>query len=741
MSFAGREPLTVELLYQRLEERGCEPKRSGAGWQAKCPCHGDTKTRHLYFKQGELRTVVLYCFKGCAFEAILHSLGFEKDHFRLRQSAGTDGKLITWSYRDAEDRLLYQECRREIMVEGEWKKSYFQRSWDEKSRRWNNGAGAMQGVVLVPYRLPELLRANPALVVCLTEGPKCAEYVARCGLPVTTTAGGAGRAKATPSLPGYLAGRKVAIFPDYDKPGVAHAKETRAWLREYGVLAEIVRIPGFQVADSHGDDIADWMARDLHTAAEVRALAEGVVANVAGTMAPLETGERREAPVAMDEAAFYGLAGEIVAHLSSSSESCLAAILVSFLIGWGVGLGRGHHTRVGHTKHWLNEFTMLVGPTGGGKGSSWSPVAKLLSDVDGAFGEEGVLTDLSSGEGIVAAVRDPVVRTVTEKGHKAGKLFENTKEVVDDEGVGDKRKLFLLSEFGTVLAVARRQGNTLTGRLKEAWDSGRLEIGTKERMRATNAHIGMITHITPEELMARLSEEEASSGFGNRFLLVWTMRRQLLPHGGKLRPLADLVHVLHLLKDQVAVDLLQRDREANWMWEGIYQDLTRPKRGLFGKMIGRRQAHVLRLSALYATLENATMIRPPHLLAALAVWEYCERTAWFLFGRRTGIDVADRIYTELLRRPAGLPKSAIAELLGGGFPAETLFRSLMMLTETGRIYSERQVGHGGREVEMYFAIPERESEEPQYLAKATRRYEEGAPEGWEPSEVLEMEAE
>ncbi len=97
------------------------------------------------------------------------------------------------------------------------------------------------------------------------------------------------------------------------------------------------------------------------------------------------------------------------------------------------------------------------------------------------------------------------------------------------------------------------------------------------------------------------------------------------------------------------------------------------------------------------------------------------------------------MYAELLRRPAGLPKSAVAELVG--VRPELLLRCLAMLADTGRVYSERQVGHGGREVELFFAIPEAQSEEPGYLVKARERYEAGAPEGWEPSETLEMEAE
>ena len=33
----------VSLVVARLEEAGCSPRRSGAGWSAKCPAHDDRK--------------------------------------------------------------------------------------------------------------------------------------------------------------------------------------------------------------------------------------------------------------------------------------------------------------------------------------------------------------------------------------------------------------------------------------------------------------------------------------------------------------------------------------------------------------------------------------------------------------------------------------------------------------------------------------------------------------------------
>ena len=48
---------------------------------------------------------------------------------------------------------------------------------------------------------------------------------------------------------------------------------------------------------------------------------------------------------------------------------------------------------------------------------------------------------------------------------------------------------------------------------------------------------------------------------------------------------------------------------------------------MLGAATSRAEAQVLRISVLYAILDKALWIRPEHLLAALAVWEYAERSA------------------------------------------------------------------------------------------------------------------
>src|SRR5215469_1212858 len=103
---------------------------------------------------------------------------------------------------------------------------------------------------------------------------------------------------------------------------------------------------------------------------------------------------------------------------------------------------------------------------------------------------------------------------------KTGK-GENVKyvETVIDPGVADKRLLVIESEFARTMMVIRRDGNTLSPVIRDAWDRGALAILTKNSpAQATGAHISIIGHITTDELRRNLDSTALTNGFANRFL-------------------------------------------------------------------------------------------------------------------------------------------------------------------------------------------------------------------------------
>ena len=56
---------------------------------------------------------------------------------------------------------------------------------------------------------------------------------------------------------------------------------------------------------------------------------------------------------------------------------------------------------------------------------------------------------------------------------------------------------------------------------------------------------------------------------------------------------------------------------------------------------------------IYALMDLSNVIKVEHLQAALAVWDYCERSARFIFGDSLGDPVADEILKAL--KEAGQP--------------------------------------------------------------------------------------
>ena len=81
----------------------------------------------------------------------------------------------------------------------------------------------------------------------------------------------------------------------------------------------------------------------------------------------------------------------------------------------------------------------------------------------------------------------------------------------------------------------RREGNTLSTTLRDAWDTGTLRTLTKNSPAvATGAHISIIGHVTELVVRRYLGETEQGNGFGNRFLWVCARRSKKLPFGGNL---------------------------------------------------------------------------------------------------------------------------------------------------------------------------------------------------------------
>jgi len=401
--------------------------------------------------------------------------------------------------------------------------------------------------------------------------------------------------------------------------------------------------------------------------------------------APLPATASASWPEPPNPAAFYGLAGDVVWTIEPETEADSLAVLAQFLVAYGSACGRWAFRPVGPRRHYANLYLVLVGPTSSGrKGTSWSWIEALFAGVDPTWSDLCVQSGLSSGEGLIAAVRDAVRRV------------ENDQEILVQDGAKDKRLLVIEEEFGATLRVAQRDGSILSHVLRQAWDSGRLRTLTRNHpLKATGAHISVIGHVTREELRHALGDTESANGFANRFLWIAVRRSKFLPDGGELLNLAPLQERLRVALDHARLTgLVKRDQAARKLWHREYERLSSPPPGRLGQVTTRAPAQVLRLSLLYALLDLEDTICRPHLEAALALWDYCQRSAAWVFGDSTGSADADEILDALRANPEGLNRTQLNDLFHGHRSSRQIAEALAVLQESGLIRSQKTPTEG-----------------------------------------------
>jgi len=212
--------------YERVLARLSNVKRLPAGGaMATCPGHDDS-TASLKVDEAPDGKVLMRDHGGCETEKVVTKIGLTMaDLFPHKNGNGRPLSAIkivaTYDYRSSERELVYQVIRYSP-------KSFKQRRPDGSRWIWN-----LEGVTPVPYRLPELLAADPAEWICIPEGEKDVDNLVGLGLVATCNSGGAG--KFPPEFADHFKDKQVAIFADNDDRGRVHAQMVA------GILASVAR--------------------------------------------------------------------------------------------------------------------------------------------------------------------------------------------------------------------------------------------------------------------------------------------------------------------------------------------------------------------------------------------------------------------------------------------------------------------------------------------------------------------
>jgi hypothetical protein len=388
---------------------------------------------------------------------------------------------------------------------------------------------------------------------------------------------------------------------------------------------------------SHGVDwpnvdelISDLAAKDAKERATTQATVGGFVAGVNAPPSDDQPDMHRNAP-RPDPACLYGLIGEIAAAGSDTTEANPYAIALNFIAYLSAAVGRGPYMPVGNTWHHVRIFGQHVGRTSRGrKGDAVSIVHRIdqaLRESTEFMAPQVHRGGLSSREGLVMLIHD---------GYK-----ESKNEV---EPINDKRLWVVESEFSNVLQQSKRDGNTLSAALRDAWDGVSLKPATKSnRVWATDPHIALSVAITPTELRSLMASRELTNGFANRFLLIWAERTKMLAF-----PEATPKHSIDAIADKVrdvlrfadADRFVERDNKkltltptAARRYEALYAgELNDQSAGeLVNALLERRAPMLLRLAMLFALTDKTLQVDVRHVDAAIAWIRYWCDSVKFVF--------------------------------------------------------------------------------------------------------------
>lgn len=183
-------------------------------------------------------------------------------------------------------------------------------------------------------------------------------------------------------------------------------------------------------------------------------------------------------------------------------------------------------------------------------------------------------------------------------------------------------------------------------------------------------------------------------------------RSKVLPEGGSLLDSA-LAPLARRLTETVEFSRkageLKRDQDARNQWREIYPALSEGRPGLLGGITSRAEAQVMRLACLYALLDMSYVVTPVHLQAALALWDYCDDSAKYIFGQRLGDPIADEILNALRKSPSGMTRTEIRDWFGRNRKTAEIDRGVNLLANKGLARKE-EVQSGGRPIERWFAV-------------------------------------
>ena len=243
---------------------------SDGSYNCLCPCHDDRNpSLNVALKEDK---ILLHCFAGCNnadIIAVLRERGLwprqpKRDDPPLPPGIRKNwkGKNFTrlWIYRDGDRKILGYTARYDS-EEGKDVIPYF----DYRGGRWHAKSHPAPRPL---YGLNLLAKAPKDLTIWIVEGEKCADALRKVHRLAVTSLGGCKAARFADWSP--LAGRKVRIWPDNDRPGRKYAEEVKTQLQALMPPASIEMIDSARLNLPEKGDVVDWLK--IHSPEELDSL-------------------------------------------------------------------------------------------------------------------------------------------------------------------------------------------------------------------------------------------------------------------------------------------------------------------------------------------------------------------------------------------------------------------------------------------------------------------------------------
>ena len=384
-----------------------------------------------------------------------------------------------------------------------------------------------------------------------------------------------------------------------------------------------------------------------------------------------------------DPACLYGLVGDVAQAGSANTEANPFAIAAAMLAYLGAAVGRGPYMPIGDDWNHARLFMVHVGRSSRGRKGTAKKLIYRINNAVKALDEYLVPQvhrgGLSTREGLALMIHD---------GYKDGKT--------EVPAITDKRLLVVESEFANILHQSKRDGNTLSAALRDAWDGTSIRPAVKTcRVWASDPHIGIIGDVTPSELRELMHARELTNGFANRFIFFWAEGDKVLPF-----PQYTPKHVVEALAERVALALrfagadrhvdmdvmrMEFSPEAASLYARLYRGELRDRSAgehITG-LLDRRAPVLLRLAMLFALTDQTTVIAVNHINAAMAWVRYWVDSVKFIFqsavdeaGAAATTDTAQRIVTYLAAHGQATRTELTKICFGGHVSKATLDKAL-----------------------------------------------------------------